>query len=72
VALMVVFLGMGETVLTLTLGEAKAPSSAWTDRFATSAPILILLLLVLALGVYMPSGLERALWDAARWIEAVP
>jgi hydrogenase-4 component F len=69
VFLMIVFLGMGATVLKVTLGEGDPPPTPWRDRAITSVPILGFLLLVLALGVFIPSGLEGALWDAVRWIE---
>ena len=67
--LMIVFLGMGATVLKVTLGEGDPPPTPWRDRAITSVPIVGLLLLVIALGVFIPSGLERALWDAVHWIE---
>lgn len=67
--LMVVFLGMGATVLKVTLGDGDPPPTPWRDRAITSLPILGFLLLVLTLGVYIPSGLETALWDAVHWIE---
>lgn len=70
--LMVVFMGMGGTVLKVTLGEGAGPKTAWRDRAMTSLPILGFLVVVLALGVYIPSGLERVLWDAVRWIEGTP
>ena len=70
--LMVVFLGMGATVLKVTLGEAVPPLTPWRDRGATSVPILGFMTMVLALGVFIPGGLQSLLWDAVRWIEAAP
>jgi hydrogenase-4 component F len=67
---MIVFVGMGATVLKVTLGDGNEPRTAWRDRPVTSLPILGFLALVLALGVFLPSGLENLLGDAVRWIEA--
>jgi hydrogenase-4 component F len=67
--LMIVFVGMGATVLKVTLGAGDPPLSDWKDRRVTSLPILGFLALVLGLGVFLPSGLEDLLWDAVRWIE---
>jgi hydrogenase-4 component F len=67
--LMVVFVGMGATVLRVTLGAAPARESAWRDRALTSASILALLLLVLALGVWVPAPLDALLHDAVTWLE---
>ena len=67
--LMVVFLGMGATVLKVTLGDGAGPTTTWRDRAMTSLPILGFMGLVLALGVYIPVGLEDVLWDAVHWIE---
>jgi len=67
--LMVVFLGMGATVMKVTLGAGTPPPTGWRDRAMTSAPILGFLLLVLMLGVFIPQGLDNALWDAVHWLE---
>ncbi|MDP2958565.1 MAG: proton-conducting transporter membrane subunit [Longimicrobiales bacterium] len=67
--LMLVFVGMGATVLKVTLGQGDPPSTRWRERVTTSLPILGFMLLVLALGVYIPSGLQALLWDAVHWIE---
>jgi hydrogenase-4 component F len=70
--LMVVFIGMGATVLRISLGDGPAPRPGWRDRFLTSAPILGLLLLVLLLGVWIPAPLSTALHEAAAWVEGAP
>ena len=59
-------------VLKVTLGEAVRPATLWRDRATTSVPIVAFLALVLALGVFIPAGLQDMLWDAVRWIEAAP
>lgn len=66
-----VFIGMGATVLTVTQGappETDLPSS-YRDTFATVAPIVAALLLVLILGLCIPQPLEKLLRDAAEALE---
>lgn len=70
--LMVVFLGMGATVLKVTLGDGGPPPFPWRDTARTSVPIIGFLLLVLVLGVFIPAGLEEALWDAVHYVEGAP
>jgi hydrogenase-4 component F len=72
VFLMIVFLGMGATVLKVTLGDGEPLPSSWRDTARTSIPILGFLLLVLVLGVFIPTGLQNALWDAVRYVEGTP
>jgi hydrogenase-4 component F len=64
--LCVIFVGMGATVLRVVQGDpAGAPAApAHRDSWLSAAPPLLLLLLVLALGLHLPSGL-KALFDAA-------
>lgn len=66
--LFVVFVGMGSTVLTVVLGKApeSSPDPQFHDSFGTVGPIVILLVIVLALGVYIPGPLDEMLRDAAR------
>ncbi|HKA16162.1 MAG TPA: proton-conducting transporter membrane subunit [Myxococcota bacterium] len=69
--LLLVFIGMGATVLAVVQGEQSPthdPARA-RERFAQIAPILALLALVLLLGLWIPARLEAALWAAARFIE---
>jgi hydrogenase-4 component F len=69
--LLLVFIGMGATVLAVVQGE-PAPDQApgpTRERFAKVAPIIALLALVLLLGLWIPEPLEAALWSAARLIE---
>ncbi len=78
VLLALVFIGMGTTVLSVVLGNAPPPRSemeagaekrGFRDGFSTGAPILLMLVLVLMLGVYVPPPLESLLRDAAALLE---
>ncbi|MEK7704702.1 MAG: proton-conducting transporter membrane subunit [Myxococcota bacterium] len=70
--LMVVFVGMGATVLKVTLGDGPAPSTTWNDRAYTSFPIVALLAIVLFLGVVIPAPLGALLGDIVAYVEATP
>jgi hydrogenase-4 component F len=74
VALIVVFVGMGVTVLKVVQGEP--PEGEWDagrrDRFVTVAPPLAFLALSLLLGVYIPQPLSRMLHEAAAFISVTP
>jgi hypothetical protein len=65
------FIGMGATVLAIVLGSPpkRSESNGFHDTFATGAPILLFLALVLLLGVYIPPPLESLLRDAAACLE---
>ena len=67
--LLLVFIGMGATVLTVVQGEPAPERAPARERFAKVAPIIALLALVLLLGIWIPAPLESALWSAARFIE---
>lgn len=70
--MLVVFIGMGATVLAVVQGEPGPVAKPGTprDRLATAAPILLFMALVLLLGVYIPPPLEALLRDAAALLEA--
>jgi hydrogenase-4 component F len=70
--LMVVFVGMGATVLKVTLGESDRPPTAFRDRPLTSAPIFGFLALVLLLGLVVPAPLDAMIRDAVAWLEVTP
>jgi hydrogenase-4 component F len=70
--LMVVFVGMGATVLQVSLGDGPEPKAGWRDRLLTTGPIIGFLFLVLVLGVFIPAPLDAALRDAASWVEGAP
>ncbi|HVW38839.1 MAG TPA: proton-conducting transporter membrane subunit, partial [Pirellulales bacterium] len=66
-ALMAVFLGMGATVLGITLGKPSRPPqrAAFADGAWTGAPIVLLMSLVLLLGMYLPPFLSDLVNQAA-------
>jgi hydrogenase-4 component F len=74
IMLIVIFIGMGSTVLAVVQGEPpeKPPEKAFHDSFQTVAPIVAFLGLVLMLGVYLPPPLGALLHDAANVVEAHP
>lgn len=72
--LLVVFIGMGQTVLKVVQGRAPAeiPATAYRDAWHTTAPIVALLALVLMLGVFIPEPLRGLIDDAARFLGSKP
>ncbi len=81
VLLMVVFAGMGRTVLRAVQGRAPAqgpgagsvgPAGPAREGLLLVAPPLVLMLLVLLLGIYIPEPLRVLLQDAARFLGAQP
>jgi hydrogenase-4 component F len=72
--LVVVFIGMGATVLAVVQGEAPpAPEGkTFPDRFWTVAPGLVLIALVLMLGVYIPPPIDKLVRGAAAFVEVTP
>ena len=84
--LLLVFIGMGKTVLKVVQGrppaeaEAAAPGAApsapaskpYRDGFLTVAPILALALIVLALGIWIPAPLGDLVRNAAAFVENRP
>ena len=72
--LLVIFIGMGRTVLTVAQGRcsAAARKTAYRDGLLTGLPVLGSFLLVLLLGVYIPGPLQTLLRDAAQYLEARP
>src|SRR6185503_18632962 len=71
--LVIVFLGMGSTVVGVVQGEPseRATSRAGTDTFLTIAPIVVFVGMVLMLGVYLPPPLHALLSEAAAWLGPV-
>lgn len=70
-ALLAVFLGMGSTVVAISL-SAPAQADAgpgYRDGLATSAPILAFLILVVWLGIHNPAPLQTLLADAVQYLE---
>jgi hydrogenase-4 component F len=69
--LLVVFIGMGATVLAVVQGKPRSdlPATEFRDSPGTVGPPLLLLLAVILLGLWVPPPLERALEDAALFVE---
>ncbi|MBI1903202.1 MAG: hydrogenase [Planctomycetia bacterium] len=73
-----VFIGMGTTVLAVVQGSPEdsavesLKSNGRGDRFATGAPIVLLLAIVLLLGVYIPPPLNALLHKAADFLQVTP
>jgi hydrogenase-4 component F len=69
--LFVVFVGMGGTVLAVVQGKPRddLPATGFHDTVGTVGPALVLLLAVVVLGVWIPPALDRALHDAAIFVE---
>jgi hydrogenase-4 component F len=67
VSLMVIFIGMALTVLPMVMGEVPAESetTSYRDTIYTVGPPLVLLLLVLLLGVWIPAPLMTLLNEGA-------
>jgi hydrogenase-4 component F len=69
--LVVVFVGMGSTVLAVVQGEpsARGEATPYRDGWLGVAPIAVLLALVLALGLWIPAPLLALLREAAAAVE---
>lgn len=72
--LLVVFIGMGQTVLTVVQGSvpAELPPTRYRDAWHTTAPVIALMALVLLLGVSIPDPLRALLDDAVRFLGSRP
>ncbi len=70
--LSVIFIGMGSTVLAVTLGRPSDNSgqTEYRDSALTTGSPLFLLLLVLLLGVYLPEPVKKIFTEAAALLEA--
>ncbi|HEX9294560.1 MAG TPA: proton-conducting transporter membrane subunit [Polyangiaceae bacterium] len=70
--LVVIFTGMGATVLTVVQGKPSPNASATTlrDDFSSVMPGIVLIGLVLMLGVYIPGPVNALVRDAALALEA--
>ena len=65
-ALTVAFVGMSRAFLTMALGRAPDEAAPQRERAASFGPALALLLAALALGLWIPGGLDDLLGRAAR------
>lgn len=72
--LLVVFIGMGATVLRVVQGRAPAEvrHTPYHDGLLTAAPVVILMALALLLGLYIPAPLNDLLHNAVRFLEVRP
>jgi hydrogenase-4 component F len=73
--LLMVFIGMGRTVLAVTLGKPpprKRPIKAYRDGLLTGLPLILSFLLVLMLGVHIPPLLAHMLHQAQTFMEPRP
>jgi hydrogenase-4 component F len=72
--LLVVFMGMGSTVLSLVMGKAPAPKSAlaFPDTASTVLPLLLLLGASLIMGIAMPRGVQDLIRQAAHYVGGGP
>ncbi len=73
--LLLVFMGMGRTVLKVVQGRAPNEAAAlatalpYRDGFLTTAPVVVLMLIVLTLGLVIPVPLGDMVRDAAEFLE---
>ncbi len=72
--LLIVFIGMGGTVLRVVQGRVPPAALATPDReeWLTSAPAAGFMALVLLLGLYIPAPLAGWVHDAVRFLEGQP
>ncbi len=72
--LLIVFIGMGATVLKVVQGRAplEARRTTYRDTLLTGAPVVALFIMVLALGIIIPAPLNNLINAAIRMLEAQP
>ncbi|MBN2512939.1 MAG: hypothetical protein JXB18_08390 [Sedimentisphaerales bacterium] len=72
--LLVVFMGMGATVLKVVQGRpsAQVRSTPYREGLLTVAPVLALMGIVILLGVYIPAPLNTLLNEAVHFLEGRP
>jgi len=69
--LLIVFIGMGRTVLAVVFGEpsAETAKTPYRDTFLTAAPVVIMMALILFLGLNIPEPLKNLIETAALFLE---
>ncbi len=69
--LLLVFIGMGATVLKVVQGKAPASvqNTPYHDGFLTAGPVVMLMGMVLLIGLYIPAPLVELLNDAVCFLE---
>ena len=74
VLLLLVFFGMGNTLINCSLGPAPQTSgpTRFRDNFGMVAPIAFCMLLTFILGVYNPPFLTEWIDSAAKFLQRVP
>jgi len=72
--LLIIFIGMGATVLKVVQGRVPkdTPQTAYREGILTIVPPLVLLGLIALLGVYIPAPLNNLLHQAAGMLEGQP
>jgi hydrogenase-4 component F len=72
--LAVIFIGMGSTVLSVVFGSPlkKTGDENYRETLATTGAPLIMLLIILVLGVYLPDPVRHICADAAALLEVRP
>ncbi len=72
--LLVVFVGMGATVLKVVQGRPSpaARRTPYRDTWLTGAPVAALFLLVLLIGIWIPGPLAACIREAVQYLENVP
>jgi hydrogenase-4 component F len=72
--LLLVFIGMGATVLTVVQGRppVDAHKTSYRESLLTTVPVIIFMGIVLLLGLYIPAPLNTLLKDAVRFLEGQP
>jgi hydrogenase-4 component F len=72
--LVIVFVGMGATVLAVVQGEPpeKVKTTGFHDRLLTVMPAIVFMGIVLLLGVYIPRPLDGLLRHAAAFVDVKP
>lgn len=70
VLLLVIFMGMGATVLAVVQGQPspRAKRTPFHDRAITILPPLVLMIGVVVLGLYVPAPLRRTIEEAVRFL----
>lgn len=68
----IVFVGMGVTVVSVTLGKPSEPDSKihYRDSWGTGLPILLFMALVVLLGLYNPEHLTKMITEATAFLDS--
>lgn len=74
ISLLIVFMGMGTTVLAVVQGAPpdESPNPRSRERLLTTLPPLLLLAASLVMGIFMPAVVRRMVEDAAKYVGGAP